>query len=165
MNQIKLLKLFIAIDRSLLAQNISCFRCSRGLVSRGSREVSALASKFAFHRFVYQWRYLGNVQYLWVCNCRRVTRDNKVGQEAVAATQIAWYTQRRSYLELRQQKRCTFWTSTLVADRHNPSQLWRSVDLLEAGRRQARRSASRNSTSSSKTRWKLSVPEPSTLLK
>jgi hypothetical protein len=61
---------------------------------------------------------------------RRAAHDNKVGQEAVAAAKTVWYTQRRSYRELRQQKRCTFWTSTLEAGRHNPSQLWRSVDLL-----------------------------------
>jgi hypothetical protein len=61
--------------------------------------------------------------------CRRAARD-KLADHDVLTAKDAWYGQRRSYRELLQQKRNAFWTSTIEADRHNPHQLWRSVDLL-----------------------------------
>jgi hypothetical protein len=66
--------------------------------------------------------------------CRRATRST--GDDvAAAAAKSAWYAQRRSYRELRQQKRCAFWSATVEAERHNPRQLWKSVDeLLGRGR-------------------------------
>ena len=55
--------------------------------------------------------------------------------DAVRTAEIAWRHQRRQYRDLRQQKRSSFWQSTIEADRDSPRRLWRSVDtLLACGR-------------------------------
>ena len=50
--------------------------------------------------------------------------------DAVRKAEIAWRHQRRHYRDLRQQKRSSFWQSTIEADRDSPRRLWRSVDIL-----------------------------------
>ena len=50
--------------------------------------------------------------------------------DAVRTAEAAWRNQRRCYRDLRQQKRCAFWKSTIEADRDSPRRLWRSVDTL-----------------------------------
>jgi hypothetical protein len=60
--------------------------------------------------------------------CRRAARVSLA--DVVTAAKDAWDAQRWSCRDLLQRKRCAFWTSTIEADRHDPRQLWRSVDLL-----------------------------------
>jgi len=54
---------------------------------------------------------------------------------ALDAAMKAWRTQRRSYCNLRGQKREESWTRTVIDNRSSPHELWRSVNtLLRRGR-------------------------------
>ena len=49
---------------------------------------------------------------------------------ASAAATEEWRTQRRSYRNLRNQKREDFWTRTVIDNRSSPRDLWRSINTL-----------------------------------
>ena len=49
---------------------------------------------------------------------------------AAASANQAWQTQRRSYRDLPNRKRDTFWSDTVAANQSSPRLLWWSVDLL-----------------------------------
>jgi len=50
--------------------------------------------------------------------------------DKAAAAKAAWYDQRRTYRQLRQQKCADFWSDRIEADQSDPRKLWRSVDVL-----------------------------------
>ena len=55
--------------------------------------------------------------------------------DAVRTAEITWRHQRCQYRDLRQQKRSSFWQSTIEADRDSLRRLWKSVNtFLERGR-------------------------------
>lgn len=49
---------------------------------------------------------------------------------AAAAAKAAWYSQRRSYRQLRYQKCQDFWRERVETDRANPRQLWQTIDRI-----------------------------------
>jgi len=55
---------------------------------------------------------------------------NPTDVAAATAANAAWTVQRRTYLALRRQKREQFWRSKVDAERSDPRQLWRSIDVL-----------------------------------
>src|SRR5208282_1115362 len=54
---------------------------------------------------------------------------------SLPSVEAVWISQRRSYRDLRQQKRHSFWQKTIYSSRHSPRDLWRTIDkVLGRGR-------------------------------
>ncbi len=62
--------------------------------------------------------------------CSSACRRSADNDPAAIAAKEAWYAERRTYRQLLEEKRRSFWCATIEADRASPRQLWRSVDLL-----------------------------------
>jgi hypothetical protein len=62
--------------------------------------------------------------------CQRSVPCSGSDIAAAAAAKAAWYSQRRSYRQLRRQKCREFWQRRVDTNRSNPRQLWQTVDQL-----------------------------------
>jgi hypothetical protein len=62
--------------------------------------------------------------------CQRSVPCSGSDIAAAAAAKAAWYSQRRSYRQLRRQKCREFWRRRVDTNRSSPRQLWQTVDQL-----------------------------------
>ncbi len=61
---------------------------------------------------------------------RRATSSSAASVASAAAAKAAWYSQRRSYRQMRLQKSDSFWRDKIATNRSEPQKLWRTVDAL-----------------------------------